>query len=400
VFFLGSASIADPDEQGDWNLPLLRFSQLIVPLMVLRYIFRTVCWQPTAPRATIMVDDPPLWQNYGRLNFDRLLDLTDRHDFHASIAFIPHNYRRTHSAVVRLFRSRPDRLSLCFHGNDHTRHELATNDPGLTDAIVRSARKRMAILERNLGLPVDRIMTFPHGVFSAQAMESLTAHGFDAAVNSTANPAGVVSRARASELILPAILRRGHPPLFARREADASPQEIACGIFCGQPIILGGHHEMFGQPQWLIDVVERVKGLSPGIAWTGVRRNLSQAYLHRVVGEDEQAVFAFSKCAELYNQSEHDLAYGVTLPGRGERKLTVDGQPWDGGAVRVASRARRVISLAPESASSGSGAALGLAWRTKSYVRRRLSEIRDNYVTPHPTLFRVTDAIKTRIARS
>ena len=68
----------------------------------------------------LIIDDPLLRKDYGFLNFESVLGLMDEYNFHTSIAFIPHNWRRNASGITRMFRERPDRYSICFHGNDHT----------------------------------------------------------------------------------------------------------------------------------------------------------------------------------------------------------------------------------------------------------------------------------------
>jgi hypothetical protein len=66
--------------------------------------------------ANIIIDDPLLRENYGYLNYRKLLDLMDKHNFFSTIAFIPWNYKRTDKKIAALFKERPDRFSLCVHG--------------------------------------------------------------------------------------------------------------------------------------------------------------------------------------------------------------------------------------------------------------------------------------------
>ena len=62
----------------------------------------------------IIIDDPFLKASYGFLDFCKLLDLMDKHNFHTTIAFIPWNYRRTNKKTAKLFLDRPDRFSCAF----------------------------------------------------------------------------------------------------------------------------------------------------------------------------------------------------------------------------------------------------------------------------------------------
>lgn len=133
--------------------------------------------------ATIIIDDPLLRENYGFLNYKRLLDLMDKHNFHTSIAFIPWNYNRTDKRIATLFKARPDRFSLCVHGCDHTRGEFGCTDKNYLDMKIKLATARMIEHEKRTGIPFDNIMVFPQGVFSNEALEILKENGYLAAVN-------------------------------------------------------------------------------------------------------------------------------------------------------------------------------------------------------------------------
>jgi len=41
-----------------------------------------------------------------------------------------------------MFRENPHRLSICFHGNDHTEAEFASNDPALLNGMLDIAEGR------------------------------------------------------------------------------------------------------------------------------------------------------------------------------------------------------------------------------------------------------------------
>lgn len=138
--------------------------------------------------ASIILDDPLLREDYGFLNYRKLLDLMDRHNFHTTIAFIPWNYNRTDKNIATLFRERPDRFSLCVHGCDHTGGEFAKTDYQYLEGKIRLATTRMTEHEKRTGIPFDRVMVFPQGKFSNEAMEGLKRNHYLAAVNTEKNP--------------------------------------------------------------------------------------------------------------------------------------------------------------------------------------------------------------------
>lgn len=139
-------------------------------------------------KACIIIDDPFLRDKYGFLDFYKLLDLMDRHNFHTTIAFIPWNYNRTISSVARLFRERSDRFSLCVHGCDHTRAEYGIADEIRLDKITKLALSRMDAHERMTGITYARVMVFPQGYFSNAALRVLQKNNFSAAINTETVP--------------------------------------------------------------------------------------------------------------------------------------------------------------------------------------------------------------------
>jgi peptidoglycan/xylan/chitin deacetylase (PgdA/CDA1 family) len=138
--------------------------------------------------ASIIIDDPLLRENYGFLNYRKLLKLADQHNFHATVAFIPWNFDRTDDKIAALFRDRPDRLSLCVHGCDHTKGEFGSTNRVFLDHIIDLATARMQEHERLTGIPFERVMVFPQGVFSNESLEALKRHGYLAAINTEIEP--------------------------------------------------------------------------------------------------------------------------------------------------------------------------------------------------------------------
>jgi len=173
ILFLASEDTADINAEVGYAPLSDYFSRLIPHTMALRQIFGEECWRPDEPHASIIIDDPLLKRDYGYLNFEFLLHLTQKYNFHTTIAFIPHNYRRNSDRIIRMFRENSDRLSICFHGNDHTAAELASTDTALLDTMLGIAEERMNAHEQTTGLRCGKVMVFPQGRFSVEAMEVL-----------------------------------------------------------------------------------------------------------------------------------------------------------------------------------------------------------------------------------
>jgi hypothetical protein len=138
--------------------------------------------------ANIIIDDPLLREDYGFLNYRKLLNLMDKHNFFSTIAFIPWNYKRTDKKIAALFKERPDRFSLCVHGCDHTKGEFGVTDINSLDCKIKLATARMVKHEEITGIPFDRIMVFPQGIFSEEALEALKLNNYIAAINTVPLP--------------------------------------------------------------------------------------------------------------------------------------------------------------------------------------------------------------------
>jgi hypothetical protein len=237
-----------PELAPDQVLSTLLWQQTVVAVALVSFL-RAVCardaWQSPSVRAAFLFDDPNLrWRSYGFIDYRRLVEHADAHGYHASMAMIPLDAGRPHRPTVSLFARRRDRLSLVFHGNDHVKEELLRpREPDDALAMAAQAMRRIERFERRYGLPVDRVMTPPHGLCSENVTQALGAVGFDAlcaihpipwtgapppsAVLAGWGPAGFV----------------GGCAVILRRTLDCSASEIALHAFLDHPIVLYGHHE-------------------------------------------------------------------------------------------------------------------------------------------------------------
>jgi hypothetical protein len=221
-------------------------------------------WTPPPLRASIVFDDPNLrWRRYGFIDYRRLVDHADRHGYHAAMAMIPLDAAWTHAPTVALFRGRPDRLSLVFHGNDHLKGELmgpATRDAAL--ALLAQALRRVERFERRNRLGVDRVMMPPHGLAARSVTQALAAFGFDAlcAIHPlpwTETPPADPPLAgwRPGEFV-------DGCAIVPRIPLSSSAADIALRAFLDHPIVLYGHHDdLSGGLDVLAEAAAVVNGL-------------------------------------------------------------------------------------------------------------------------------------------
>ncbi len=406
VLFLGSQDVIALSTRVENSGLAPYFSRLAVPAMALRYIFAAESWRPAGQHACVIVDDPLLRRSYGFLCFKDLLELMDRHQFHTSIAFIPHNWRRNSPAIVRMFRERKDRLSICFHGNDHIDAEFASEDSVLLNSIVGTADYRMKAHHALTGLDCGRIMVFPQGMFSTTAMAVLKERGFTAAVNTGFQAYREQVSITLSDLIQPAVLQYAGFPLFLRDySAQTQSAEIAFKLFFGRPAIIVEHHDIFRDPTTLLTAVARINAVAPAIEWVSVDEAVSRAYLWRTGADGTIKIRAYSRTVHLSNSSASPSDFQVEWTQNHDEEVTSSEatrqrEQLDSLAVanvHLESRTSTVVSIGEvREARRGRLGFQRTAW---GFVRRRLSEFRDNYLCRTPVVLDAAVACRKQILR-
>jgi peptidoglycan/xylan/chitin deacetylase (PgdA/CDA1 family) len=412
ILFVGSGDVADiKAEVGDAPLSDY-FSKLVPHAMALRHVARDECWRPSKAYASISIDDPLLRRSYGFLNFESLLRLADKHNFHATVAFIPHNFRRNSSQITRMFQENASRLSICFHGNDHTDGEFASTDPALIDSLVRVAEDRMNLHYQMTGLPCDKVMAFPQGRFSIEAMKVLKSNNFYAAVNTTRPPAEYPVRLTIGELAQPAVLRYGGFPLFIRKPIkQIQDHNIAFNLFFGRPVLMVEHHETFQHPEPLVEMAARINSMAPEVHWTNLAAIVENSLLARRASDGTHHIRAYSGTVQVCNKSDSTRHYWVEWCGFCDsasiEQVLVDGAPrrdFDIDStgllisVKLAPGETRTLSVVHRSVRS-TVTQISVRVNARAFVRRRLSEFRDNYLSKNQRLLTAAGALQRRFLK-
>lgn len=258
-----------------------------IELLPLLHWLREKCGVAGTPplRACFVFDDPNLhWTRYGYLDFREVAARAEKENYHVSFATIPLDAWFVHQPTAVLFRQNAARLSLCVHGNDHTKKELSRP---YTDSQRRSllhqANHRIQRLERRSGLQVARVMIPPHGACSEEMLAALPLGGFEAACIShgslrSHNRGKPWTRALGyapSEVILGC-------PVFPRwGMAGNCENTILLAAFLNQAIVLRGHHEDVKQGIEVLDNLARfINGLG-SVAWSNLSVLSRSNYLWR-----------------------------------------------------------------------------------------------------------------------
>jgi hypothetical protein len=415
MFFLASTGATDLESDVSGRPLAEYFSQLLPVAMFLRHAFQAECWRPAGvPHATLTVDDPPLWERYGFVNYERLLALMDEFSFHTTIAFIPYYWHKSSPATIRLFRQRPDRLSICFHGNDHTGGEFATQNVRRLDYMLRTAQTRMQSHQDLTGISCDNVMVFPHCRFSRNAIRALKEHNFYGYASSRHSPEEERTPLTMLEMTQPSILTCNAFPLFLRRPVrDFQPENVAFNAFFGRPILIEEHHEIFKDPSLIVELVSMINKTVPQVQWCNLQTSLMDTCLIRQAADSTLEVRPAAMAGRITNPGSSRLrcvADWITPTQfcQSGASVLIDNNPsfdsaWDDVGVRVsfevAPGASRVVAMRYNNAIDSSLLPKpSFKQRSRVYLRRRASELRDNVLSKSPAVLSFANSV-VRLAR-
>ena len=306
-------------------------------------------WHALQHDANLTIDDPWLREPYGHLDYKDLLTEMERHNFHTTIAFIPWNYDRSEQSVVALFRSHPERFSICVHGDNHDHKEFddyESKSLSLQIAALRQSLARMEKFQALTGIPYDKVFVFPHNIGSERILEQLKTYNFDATVNSLSVP---MDRTRPSSSSLftlrPVTLSFGDFPSIARYGA-AMPDPttfIAINEFLDNPIFFYGHQDLFANGISAFDrVADDVNRIEPDTRWRSLGDMAKHLYLVRLRDDTNYDVLTFSSNLDLDNTSARNSVFYIQKPESDSSAIasvSVEGRPvpfeLNGGSLRL-----------------------------------------------------------------
>jgi hypothetical protein len=241
-------------------------------------------WKRPPVMACMIIDDPNLhWISYGFLGFENMLARVKSVGAHVAFATIPLDAWGFHPKTVRLFRDHQRDFSLLYHGNDHTKWELAQDrTPDSWLGVFAQGMTRIARLEERTGLPVARVMVPPHEGYSDAALLALSILGFEGACF----PLAKDSRSRAGQQVRAAFglemaeWMGGRLPVLQRfNMASASCQgQIIISAFLNRPIIPVGHQDTFADGYEALDrAIATINSLGE-VRWAGPSTMLNRSY--------------------------------------------------------------------------------------------------------------------------
>lgn len=409
AFLLACSSIADIQEPvADIDVTKY-FSRLLPAAMFLRSVFGPRCWHTKHRFANFIIDDPPLKRSYGHLNYRDLVSKMDRLRFATTIAFIPWNYRRTENEVTQLFRERPDRLSLCVHGCDHTTAEFLSTDLALLNSKVQLASARMSSLHRQNAVPYSKIMVFPQGRFSTEALTALKSNNYLAALNSSASRAfsGANGSLTAADFLEPAITQYRGFPVFWRRYPGGLEQ-FAFDLFFGKPLLVVEHHAYLKDDgARLAEFISRLNSFER-LQWSGLQEIMTKSHLEREISNDITACRLHTNQHVIENDGECDRTFIVTKFEPGDvpvKNVLINGQATEFTVsdnvlefvTRIPAQSSTVVNVVYRNILPHIEPEQGFASRSRVWTRRMLCEFRDNVIYRSDSLLTGVQTLHRRL---
>jgi hypothetical protein len=367
-----------------------------VPLVsYIRWAFAHSAWRTPEASACLVIDDPLLKARYGFVRFRELLALMKQHRFSTSIGFIPWNWRRNDRQVVKLFKDNPESYSLCIHGCDHTAGEFGTLDRQRLRGVASEAARRMSLHERRTGLAHDRVMVFPQGVFSEEAIPELKRASFHAVVNTEvhSNPPGV-RKLRISDVWDVAVMTYGDFPIYTRRYPAQGVENLAFDLLLGKPCLVVIHHDFCSNGYArLSHFIDQLNALKVPLVWRCLGDVLRRNYRQKEVSLNSTEIEMYGSELLIENRSERAKSYfirrrehepeSIESLHAGSRRVS-----WDSAGdyiqceVNVGPGDSTLLTLRFKGAEDVGNVPQNFAHGAKTMLRRYLSELRDNYVMP------------------
>ncbi|QHI70275.1 hypothetical protein [Tichowtungia aerotolerans] len=410
VFLLADLSVIDPPNSSIRFYDQGFFAEIAPYLMFLRNTFREYGWHADHDYANLTIDDPWLCRSYGNLDFQELLNEMGLADFHTTIAYIPWNYdQKSAPEVLKMFRDRPDRFSLCVHGNNHDHREFYSYEPrpdaewparplADQDADLRQGLARIARFEQGSGLSVDRVMVFPHGIAPDPTLGLLKRYNYKATSNAGYVPLDTPPP-EDSLFWLRRVSDRfggGFASLDRTEPANRTSADIAIDLFLDNPVLFVEHLRFFSGSRAAFNPFAReVNTIQPDVHWVGLGSLIEHLYLMRLEDDGTWTVHSFSPEIVLENPDGQSRRYRVLKSDDGRvpvAQVLVDGADaeftWNHEGLLVVDLSvppyqQRRIQIVFENNFAVENEDLSKPDRRVNMLRY-LSSIRDQYLTAGP----------------
>jgi hypothetical protein len=299
---------------------------LLPAMMLVRDVYGDAAWHAPFAMANFTIDDPMLRGGFLGLDYGRALVAAQEDDFHLTVATVPRELARAEAATVRLLADNHNRVSACYHGNDHDGYEFFVSDNGpsrfrsraLTAqrAALRQAAARGNAFARRTRQALDRVMVFPHGVGPAAILGELGRLGFLASSNWLDRYPLASPRPPCTDLgMRPADVAWDGFPLLWRRPLE--DETFAFDLFIGRPVLHFTHRRQAGANLVALrELAGRINDVAlDRVRWRGLEDVARHAYVHRHRAAAQRwDVLMTANLACLHNNDRDTRRYHVYRP--------------------------------------------------------------------------------------
>jgi hypothetical protein len=253
----------------------------------------------------------------------------------------------------------------------------------------------MTLHEERTGLPHDRVMVFPQGLFSGRAIAELKRNGFHAAVNTEVHSSpDRTQKLKICDVWDVAVMRYNDFPIFTRRYPTQGIENFAFDLLLGKPCLVVIHHDFCSNGyRRLSQFIAQLNSLKLPIVWRCLGDVLKRSYRQKQVSDNSVEIEMYGSELLVENSSNRTKTYSVrrreSHPEHIESLCAGSDQlSWES----VEDYIQFKLSVRP-----GESALLTLRFKAdddvshehqsfvdsaKTTLRRRLSEMRDNYFAP------------------
>jgi hypothetical protein len=264
------------------------------------------------------------------------------------------------------------------------------------------ATQRMRAHEQSTDLPYAEVMVFPQGKFSTASLGFLKCHNYLAAVNSSAIPMdlGEAHGLTMADFLAPAISKYGNFPLFIRRY-PGTVADFAFDLFLGKPALLVEHHTYFKNGYNKIkECVTQINSLSTDLQWTNLEYLIRNTYLQRTISNDQVECKIFTNHQVIFNQDVIEKKYIIRKHEDGVvpiKNVSVNGKDYPyrieddnlSICVNIPRESSIEIIIDYDNIHQYEREERNLRSDIKVYMRRYLSEFRDNYMQKDEALLKL-----------
>jgi hypothetical protein len=190
----------------------------------------------------------------------------------------------------------------------------------------------------------------------------------------------------------PAITNFENFPLFPRRYPE-NVVDFAFDLFCGKPAFIVAHHGIFSKGyDKLGTFIRKINELNENIQWRKLGDIIERSYLKKYEDDNTISLRIYSSSAIIENTSDNVITYSVTKHERGNvpiKAVNINGEraPFeiDNQSINLSIQLKPKdwvrLEIVYQDSYPGYEKNHNAKENFKIFIRRRLSEIRDNYIS-------------------